>query len=47
MLILLGHHVRIPPELENDVVELDEPLPTRSELADAIGAVVTGGRGIG
>lgn len=42
MLILLGHHVRIPPELENDVVELDEPLPTRSELADAIGAVVTG-----
>jgi hypothetical protein len=31
-LVLLGPHVPLPPELANDVVELDEPLPGETEL---------------
>lgn len=31
-LVLLGPNVPLPPELANDVIELDEPLPGESEL---------------
>lgn len=42
MLVLMGNRVRIPPELENDVVELDEPLPTHDEIASAVSLVLDG-----
>lgn len=40
MVILMGTSIRVPVELENDVVELDEPLPTEAELKDVIGKIV-------
>ena len=39
MLILMGPTVQVPVELQHDVIELDEPLPTRDELAGVIGAI--------
>jgi hypothetical protein len=31
-LVLLGPYMKLPPELANDIVALDEPLPSRTEL---------------
>jgi hypothetical protein len=39
MLILMGPSVKIPVELQHDVIELDEPLPTKEELATVIKSV--------
>jgi len=36
MLVLLGPQFQVPAELQNDVVQLDEPLPDHSELVDVI-----------
>lgn len=42
MLVLMGCQVRLPMELENDVIELDEPLPTVDELSESIGCTIEG-----
>jgi len=39
MLILMSPALRVPVELQHDVIELDEPLPTKSELASVIDRV--------
>jgi hypothetical protein len=36
MLILMGTSIRLPVELQHDVIELDEPLPTHDEYKDVI-----------
>lgn len=37
MLILIGYHVSVPPELTHDVIQLDEPLPDETELKRIVG----------
>lgn len=39
MLILMGPQIKVPIELQHDVIELDEPLPTKEELATVIKSV--------
>ena len=36
MLVLLGPSLRLPPEIEGDVIVLDEPLPSPAECAELI-----------
>lgn len=43
MLVLMGTSMRIPVELQNDVIELDEPLPTESDLKEIIRSVAAAG----
>lgn len=40
MLVLMGPSIKIPVELQNDVIELDEPLPTHEELTSILGGLV-------
>ncbi len=39
-LVLLGPSFSLPPELQNDVLLLDEPLPTDTELAEIVSDVL-------
>lgn len=39
MLVLMGTSIRVPVELQNDVVELDEPLPTEDDLKEIVRSV--------
>lgn len=36
MLVLLGPAIKLPPELTNDVLALDEPLPDAAQLAEIV-----------
>jgi len=38
-LVLVGPHIRLPAELQHDVVTLDEPLPTGEQLATIVRGV--------
>lgn len=44
MLILLGCGVRLPVELQHDVIELDEPLPSKDDLAGVISDIAKAAR---
>lgn len=44
MLILLGPSLRVPVELQHDVIALDEPLPSHDELRSVIGKVCEAGK---
>lgn len=35
-LVLLGRHVQLPPELQDDVVVIDEPLPDETQLREIV-----------
>jgi ATPase family associated with various cellular activities (AAA) len=37
MLVMLSPDVQLPPELKNDVIVLDDPLPTPAELKELLG----------